>query len=134
MKTDLIGSVCVKTCGRESKRICVIVDVLDNHFVTIDGNVKRRRCNIAHLEPSGKKLEIKKGASHDEVLKVFKSAGIELKKPRPKEKQAGERPKKVRKVKEKEEKSAAKEVKKEEKSQSKEKKTETKTKESRKGF
>jgi len=42
--------------------------VLDDTNVVISGpGVKRRRCNIAHLEPTDKKLDVSKGASDDEV-------------------------------------------------------------------
>lgn len=79
---DLIGKVCIKTCGRESRRKCVVVDVIDEHFVLVDGNVKRRRCNIAHLEITGSSLKISKGASTEQVRKAMKDAGMELTEPR----------------------------------------------------
>jgi len=63
-----IGRVCVKLAGHEAGETCVIVEVLDDTNVVISGpGVKRRRCNIAHLEPTDKKLDVSKGASDDEV-------------------------------------------------------------------
>lgn len=71
-----IGRICLKIAGREAGKKVVVVDILDDNFVLIDGNVKRRRCNIAHLEPLPQKIEIKKGASTDEIKKIFKKIGI----------------------------------------------------------
>ncbi len=71
-----IGRVCVKLRGREAGRKCVIVDIIDENFVIIDGDVKRRRCNIDHLEPLPIKLDIKQGASTEEVVKAMVEAGI----------------------------------------------------------
>lgn len=69
-----IGSVCVKTRGREAGKKVVIVD-LDSkaNFATIDGpEVKRKKCNVRHLFPTGKKMDIKKNASHEEIVKHMK--------------------------------------------------------------
>ncbi|BDH79731.1 MAG TPA: 50S ribosomal protein L14e [Methanothermobacter sp.] len=55
-----VGRICIKTAGREAGEECVIVDIIDKNFVEVVGvNVKNRRCNIKHLEPTGKKIEIK---------------------------------------------------------------------------
>ncbi|ACX72866.1 conserved hypothetical protein [Methanocaldococcus vulcanius M7] len=71
-----VGRVCIKTAGREAGQICVIVDVLDKNFVVVDGLVKRRRCNIKHLEPTEKKVDIQKGASTEEVKLALDAAGL----------------------------------------------------------
>lgn len=71
-----IGRVCVKTAGREAGKKCVVVDVLDKNYVLIDGNVRRKKCNISHLEPLEGKIEIKKKAAHAEVVEAFKKLGI----------------------------------------------------------
>jgi large subunit ribosomal protein L14e len=64
-----VGRVCVKLAGREAGRRCIVVDVLDSNFVLVSGpRVKRRRCNIAHLEPTEQKVDIPKGAD-DEIVK-----------------------------------------------------------------
>ncbi len=73
------GQVCMKIAGRDAGKIAVIIEKLDQKFVIIDGQTRRRKCNIAHLEPLQKKLEINEKASHDEVKKAFKQIGIELK-------------------------------------------------------
>jgi large subunit ribosomal protein L14e len=72
-----VGRVCVKLAGHEAGRKCVIVDVLDKTYVLVSGpGVKRRRCNIAHLEPLDAKIEISKGASDEEVKRLLEAAGI----------------------------------------------------------
>lgn len=73
-----VGRVCVKIAGRESLKKCVIVKVLDNKFVMIDGQVKRRRCNISHLEPLQEKLDIKEDASTEEVKKALEKLNVKV--------------------------------------------------------
>ncbi|MEE8168035.1 MAG: 50S ribosomal protein L14e [Candidatus Hydrothermarchaeales archaeon] len=74
-----VGRVCVKIAGREAGQKCVIVDWIDENFVIIDApGVKRRRCNLRHLEPMESKIEIKQGATTKEVEKALKKAKISL--------------------------------------------------------
>lgn len=72
-----VGRVCIKIAGRDARKTCVVVDVLDNGFVLIDGLTRRRKCNPYHLEPLSKTVDVKKGASHSEVVSALKSIGIE---------------------------------------------------------
>jgi large subunit ribosomal protein L14e len=73
-----IGRLCVKTAGRDAGLKCAIIEVIDETYVKIDGQTRARKCNIAHLEPLGTVLELKKNAGHDEVLKALKKQGIEI--------------------------------------------------------
>ncbi len=90
-----VGKVCVKIAGRDAGKKAVVVEKIDKNFVTIDGETRRKRCNIAHLEPLNSELKIKKGASHNEVVKAFATLNIEIK-PK-KSKKPGQKPVKVRK-------------------------------------
>ena len=72
-----VGRICIKTRGREAGRRCVIVDIIDRNFVLITGpkdvtGVRRRRVNIDHLRPLDEKIEIRPGASDDEVREALK--------------------------------------------------------------
>ncbi|MBA2862761.1 50S ribosomal protein L14e [Methanococcus maripaludis] len=71
-----VGRVCIKTLGREAGNTCVIVEVLDKNFVVIDGGVKRRRCNLKHVEPTDKKVDLEKAASTEEVKLALDAAGL----------------------------------------------------------
>ncbi|WP_457614590.1 50S ribosomal protein L14e [Methanopyrus sp.] len=76
-----VGRICVKTAGREAGRYCIVVDIVDENFVIITGpkdvtGVKRRRCNIKHLEPTPEKVDIERGASDEEVKEALKEAGL----------------------------------------------------------
>ena len=76
-----IGRICVKVAGREAGRKCVIVDIIDDNFVLVTGpksltGVKRRRVNIKHIEPLDKVIDIKRGASDEEVLKAIAATGL----------------------------------------------------------
>ena len=94
----MIGQLCVKITGRESGKYCVIVDKIDSTYVLIDGNLRRKKCNINHLELFNKKLDIKKGAPTIEVHKAMEKEGIEIIKLKPK-KETKPRPRKIRKSK-----------------------------------
>src|SRR3989344_9188145 len=91
-----IGRLAVKTCGRDAGLKCIVVDILDNKFVLIDGETRRRKCNILHLEPLKDVIKIKKNASHEEVKKEFEKLGLKVLETKPKQKT--ERPRKKRKT------------------------------------
>lgn len=74
-----IGRVCMKIAGRDAGRYCVVVENLDQNFVLIDGQTRRRKCNISHLEPTEKVLKIKDKAEHDEIVKALEKEGIKTK-------------------------------------------------------
>jgi len=95
----MIGNLCIKLAGREGKRYCVIVDKIDETHVLIDGNVRRKKCNVNHLEIMNKKLDIKKGAPTEEVQKAMEKEGIKTTKS--KGKKSEPKPTKKRKSKEK---------------------------------
>jgi large subunit ribosomal protein L14e len=76
MPTIEVGRVCVKLNGRETGLKCVIVDVIDKNFVLVTGpqklsGVRRRRTNVKHLEPTEDTIEVKKGASDEDVAKAI---------------------------------------------------------------
>jgi len=66
-----VGSVCVKNRGRDSKRKCVVVSLVDANYVDIlcTSRKKRRRCNIRHLEPLGESMELK--GSDEDIRKLL---------------------------------------------------------------
>lgn len=97
-----IGRICIKLAGRDARKKCVVIDILDERFVMIDGETRRRKCNVSHLEPLTETIKIEKNAEHKTVVAEFKKLGIEIKDSKPKI--AKDRPRQQRKVSEKEEK------------------------------
>ncbi|MCX8178588.1 MAG: 50S ribosomal protein L14e [Candidatus Aenigmarchaeota archaeon] len=102
-----IGKVCIKTAGREAGRYCVVVKSVDDNFVIVTGpraltGVKRRKCNVEHLEPTNYSVKIKEDANDKDVIEAFDSAGLlsrlGLKKPSPEELKAEKTEKKTEKV------------------------------------
>ncbi|MEM5834407.1 MAG: 50S ribosomal protein L14e [Candidatus Aenigmatarchaeota archaeon] len=76
-----VGRVCMKISGREAGKYCVVLKKIDKSFVLVTGpklltGIKRRKCNVAHLEPLPYKLEIKEDASDEEVIQAFKNSEI----------------------------------------------------------
>jgi len=87
-----VGRVCMKIAGREAGRYCVILKKLDENFFLITGpkiltGVKRRRCNVDHLEPTPFSIEIEPEASEKSVIEAYEKSGLlkklGLKKPSP---------------------------------------------------
>jgi large subunit ribosomal protein L14e len=75
-----VGRICVKQVGRETGKKCVVIDVMDKSFILITGpkkltGIKRKRVNMNHLMPLEDKIDIKKGASDEEVTQAIEAAG-----------------------------------------------------------
>ncbi len=73
------GRVVMKLSGREAGKYCVIVEPIDDTFVMITGpkdvtRVRRRKCNIEHVEPTKHKLDIGSGSDED-VKKAWNDSG-----------------------------------------------------------
>jgi len=73
-----IGQVCVKTAGRDAGKICIIIDDSSDGMVIVDGLTRRKKCNVRHLMWLGKIVDVKKNASHEEVLKHLTALGVKI--------------------------------------------------------
>ncbi len=96
-----LGQICVKTAGRDAGKLCVIVEKLDYPFVLIDGETRRKRCNINHLEATDKRIEIKPKASHELITKELKLLNITTRTTKPKQKKEAIIAEKQKEIKEK---------------------------------
>ncbi|MGV8172177.1 MAG: 50S ribosomal protein L14e [Candidatus Woesearchaeota archaeon] len=81
-----IGRICVKIAGRDAGQKCVIVEVLDDKYVIIDGMTRRRKCNKMHLEPLNQKVDLVAKASHEDVARAFKTLDLDVLTTKPKQK------------------------------------------------
>ena len=91
-----IGTICIKIAGREAGKYCVVVDVIDKKYVLIDGNLRRRKCNIAHLEPTDKSIKITKSTTTNEIHKLLSTISIDMIPKKEKTKTKKEKPSKKR--------------------------------------
>ena len=73
-----IGRVCIKIAGRDAGQTAIIIENLKDNYVLIDGNVRRRKCNVSHLEPLDEVIKVKKGASTEEVHKAMSATKIKV--------------------------------------------------------
>ena len=71
-----VGRVCIKLAGRDAGKKCVVVNVVDEAFVLVDGETRRRKVNIRHLEPMDQIVDVADNATTDVVAKAL---GIEIK-------------------------------------------------------
>jgi large subunit ribosomal protein L14e len=74
-----VGRICVKIAGRNAGKKCVIVDIMDKSFILVTGpkavtGVKRKRANMNHIMVLEDKLDLKRGASDEEVTQILTSA------------------------------------------------------------
>jgi large subunit ribosomal protein L14e len=72
-----IGRMCIKIAGRDAGKIGVIIDTLDDKTVLLDGQTRRRKCSINHIELMEKSIEIEKNASNPNVVSALKAVGVE---------------------------------------------------------
>ena len=99
-----IGLLCLKIAGRDANSKCVVLKNIDNTLVLIDGETRRKNCNVKHIEPFAplQKLALKENASHAEVVKEFAKLGITLTEKKSKT-DGTHKPKRLRKTETKEE-------------------------------
>lgn len=81
------GRVCRKTKGSEKGNICVILESIDDKFAIIDGNVRRRKCNIKHLQPLDQVIGLDNTISREDVKKELSALGYEIHEKRKKSKE-----------------------------------------------
>jgi large subunit ribosomal protein L14e len=69
-----LGSVCIKTAGRKTGEKVVVLELdKEKHLATVIGeNVKKKKCNLRHLFPTGKTVKLGKGVSQKQVEKLLK--------------------------------------------------------------
>lgn len=96
-----VGRVCIKIAGRDARKKCVVVEVIDNNYVLIDGETRRRKCNVAHLEPLDLVVELESGAENAAAVEALKAEGIVCTGKKESTKQPQPRPKKQKQVKKK---------------------------------
>ena len=78
-----------------------MVDKIDDKFVLIDGETRRRKCNVNHLHFLGKNVKLTKNVSTADVKALLKKEGFETteKKKTKTKKEKTTKPLKQRKVK-----------------------------------
>ena len=81
----------------EAGRTCVVVEAVGNGYVIVDGDVRRKKVNIKHLEPLDKTVSVKSKASPADVKKAFEKEGLSVWET--KAKKAAARPRRMKKVK-----------------------------------
>jgi large subunit ribosomal protein L14e len=75
------GRVVLKIAGREAGKYAVVVEKVDDTFVIITGpksvtGIKRRKCNLEHIEPTNHVLDIGEKANDSSVEKSWNSSGL----------------------------------------------------------
>ena len=111
MATLTVGRICIKIAGREAGKYCVVLSNPKDNFIQVTGpkvltGVKRRRCNVDHLEPTEYQVKIQGVAEDKSIIDILDKEGLikklGLKKPSPEviKGPEGKKEKKPEKVKE----------------------------------
>lgn len=66
-----VGRVVMKIAGRDAGKVGVVIKVIDDKFVMIDGFTRRKKVNIKHLVPLKKTINIKEEAKREEILPLL---------------------------------------------------------------
>lgn len=75
------GRIVLKIAGREAGRYAVIVENVNDNFVLISGpksitGIKRRKCNIEHVEPTEHKLDVDSKADDATLENLWRGSGL----------------------------------------------------------
>jgi len=73
-----VGRVVMKIAGRDAGKVGVITEIVDNNNVIIDGQTRKRKVNIKHVEYTVKKIELKEGATSEEIAKQLTELGFRI--------------------------------------------------------
>jgi len=73
------GRICIKKAGREKGLYCVVVEKINDSFVIVSGpktitRVRRRKCNITHLDFLPEKFDIPEKADDSVLENAWKSS------------------------------------------------------------
>lgn len=71
-----IGRICIKLSGKDVGKLCVVIDLVNDITVFVDGYGRRKKCNIKHLEQTAYVLNIFKGITHDDLIRVLESENM----------------------------------------------------------
>ncbi|MFT4309988.1 MAG: hypothetical protein ACMXYL_05905 [Candidatus Woesearchaeota archaeon] len=73
-----VGRIIVKTAGRDAGKIGVITKVVDNNHVMIEGQTRKRKVNIKHIEYTAKKIDVTENTGSDEIAKSLVQLGYKI--------------------------------------------------------
>lgn len=81
MVTFDTGRVCMKIAGRETGKYCTVLKKENEAFVLVTGpkiltGVKKRRCNVEHLEALPYTLEINENSTDEEIISAYQKVGL----------------------------------------------------------
>ena len=66
----------MKIAGRDAGRIGVILEDLGNNYFIIDGDTRKKKTNIKHIEFLGKELKLGKNPTSEDLRKAINELGL----------------------------------------------------------
>jgi large subunit ribosomal protein L14e len=77
-----VGRVCIKTSGRHAGKYVVVVEKIDKNYVMVNGEGKKKKSNLKHLEPLNISIKVNKDDSSENIVKLLKEKGCKIKTPK----------------------------------------------------
>lgn len=71
-----IGRICIKLSGKDAGKLCVVIDLVNEITVFVDGYSRRKKCNLKHLEQTEYVVNIFRGITHDDLIRVLESENM----------------------------------------------------------
>jgi large subunit ribosomal protein L14e len=71
------GSICFLTKGKNAGEKVIVVEAPKGSFAMVEGATsKKRKCNVMHLWPTGKKTSLASGATKKDIRQAIQQAGV----------------------------------------------------------
>lgn len=85
MSAISVGRIVTKIMGREAGLKAVVTQIIDQNFVEVTGpqeltGVRRRRVNVAHIDPTEHSFELSIGDNSDATVMAAINSDAKLKK------------------------------------------------------
>src|SRR3989344_523850 len=75
-----IGDVVMKIAGRDAGRVGIVTEDLGKGFFMVDGDTRKKKVNVKHIEFLGKEGRVGKGSTREELRKEINNLGFKVNK------------------------------------------------------
>ena len=75
-----VGDVVMKIAGRDAGRVGIVLEDLGKGFFMVDGDTRKKKVNIKHIEFLGKEVKVGKGSTSEDLRKEINNLGFKVNK------------------------------------------------------
>lgn len=70
----------MKIAGRDAGRIGIVTEDLGKGFFMVDGDTRKKKVNVKHVEFLGKEVKVGKGSTSEDLRKEINNLGFKVNK------------------------------------------------------